>query len=51
MTADSDDVADSADQKPKGSLQKRGPGQAPAKADHPTGEAQAEQNKADEPPA
>ena len=51
MTADSDDVAASADQKPKGSMKEQGPTEAPVKPEHPTGETQAEQNKANDPPA
>ncbi len=51
MTSDSDNVAESADQKPPGSLTPQGPDKAPAKTDRPTGEDQAEENRADESPA
>lgn len=51
MTADSDDVADSADERPEGALRKRGERQAPARTDHATGPAQAEQNEEDDLPA
>jgi hypothetical protein len=51
MTSDSDDVADSADQKPPGSLPQQGASKAPAQPSHPTGEKQAEENKANDPPA
>lgn len=51
MTSDSDDVADTADQKPPGSLHPQGPGKAPTKAEHPTGEEQAEENRTNDPPA
>ena len=47
MTADSDDVADTADRKPKGSI--RPPTKPPI--DHPTGEEQAKENQAVDPPA
>ena len=49
MTSDSDDVAESADQKPPGSLTPQGPKEAPAKAGQPAREEAAERDPGESP--